>query len=366
MHVLRCNLETGRPRPVVRHISWRRYGSSLWTAAVPCRFLADRAIPARAAEDCRTPCHRSSQSSNGWKRVLGLFPIIGTFLAASAAPLNVCCTTPDLGDLVRQVGGDEVAVTVFAKGGEDPHFVEAKPGFVKALSRADLYVETGMELEIGWAPVLLQNASNRRVLAGQPGHLDASRAIAPLEVPAGTIDRSMGDVHPAGNPHYLLDPENGLKVADAIRARLSELRPEARDGFQQRYDAFAKKVREGLERWAVELKPFAGTPVIADHNMWPYFAARFGVKVSGFLEPKPGLAPTTKHLGEIVAKMKADRVRVILASPYFDKRHARFVQEQTGCAIAELAHQVGGRKGTDDYLALCEFNVHALVEALKK
>lgn len=295
-----------------------------------------------------------------------LFVMLGALVAGGvrAEPLRVCATVPDLGDLVRRVGGDEVSVTVFAKGTDDPHFLDAKPGFIRDLSRADLYVEVGLELEVGWAPVLLQNARNARVLTGQPGHLDASRAITPLEVPSGEVDRSMGDVHAAGNPHYLLDPENGLAVARLIRDRLIELRPAAADGFRERYAAFEQELREAEVRWTEALQKARGVKVVVDHNLWPYFAQRYGLIVAGHLEPKPGLPPTTKHLATAVEEMKSDEIRVVLSSPYFDPRHADFVARATGARIVPLAHQVGARPGVDTYLALINYNVEQLGAAL--
>jgi len=283
---------------------------------------------------------------------------------AQAEPLRVCATVPDLGDLVRRVGGDEVSVTVFAKGTDDPHFLDAKPGFIRDLSRADLYVSVGLELEVGWAPVLLQNARNARVLPGQPGHLDASTAIAPLEVPTGEIDRSMGDVHAAGNPHYLVDPECGRAVAGLIRDRLIELRPEAADGFRQRYAAFDQELRKAEETWRVALQKAQGARVVVDHNMWPYFARRYGLEVVAYLEPKPGLPPTTRHLANVVQIMKERQVGLVLASPYFDARHADFVARATGARIVPLAHQVGARPGVDTYLDLINYNVEQLRAAL--
>ncbi len=294
--------------------------------------------------------------------LMGLF--LGVVSAAQAEPLRVCATTPDLGDLVRQVGGDEVAVTVFAKSSEDPHFIDAKPGFITQLSRADLFVETGLELEVGWVPVLLQNARNARVLPGAAGHLDASAAITPMEIPAGPVDRSMGDIHAAGNPHYLLDPHNGLAVAQWLAARLSTLRPEKADYFQQRLAALSATLEKAMQTWQDELAPYRGTKVVADHNMWPYFAAHFGLTVAAYLEPKPGLAPTTRHLGDVVEKMKAEDIRVILTSPYFDQRHAAFVQSRTKARIARLAHQVGSQPGTDTYLNMIDYNVKETAAAL--
>lgn len=291
--------------------------------------------------------------------------LLGVLSAAQAEPLRVCATTPDLGDLVRQVGGDQVSVTVFAKSAEDPHFIEAKPGFIAQLSRADLYVENGLELEVGWAPVLLQNARNARVLPGARGHLDASTVITPKEVPTGPVDRSMGDVHPGGNPHYLLDPTAGRAVARAIAERLEELRPEQAETFRQNLARFEQALAAGMKEWETMLAAFAGAKVVADHNLWPYFAERYQLEVVAFLEPKPGMSPTTRHLGDVVVRMQGENLKTILTSPYFDARHAEFVQRQTGARIARLAHQVGSRPGTETYLAMIAHNVKETAAALR-
>jgi ABC-type Zn uptake system ZnuABC Zn-binding protein ZnuA len=317
----------------------------------------------------------------------------------TSKPIKVCATVPDLGNLAQEIGGDQVNVTVFAKGKEDPHFIEAKPSFIKALSLADLYIQIGMELEAGWAPVLLQNARNGRVLPGAPGYLDASAGIAALEVPSGPVDRSMGDVHPMGNPHYLLDPLNGLRVAGLIRDRLVSLRPDKKQFFDGRFRHFYDRTAQALtgERlahkyeiekiallfeqgglgsflkeqkeesllggWLGMMLPYYGSKVISDHNIWSYFAKRFGISVVGFLEPKPGLSPTTKHLQGLIEKMQSERIKVILAVPYFDIRHAQFVSKKTGAKIVPLAHQVGALPGTDDYLRMVDYNIRHLSKA---
>jgi ABC-type Zn uptake system ZnuABC Zn-binding protein ZnuA len=318
-----------------------------------------------------------------------------------ARPLQVAVTVPDLGSLVREIGGDQVAVTVFAKGTEDFHSVEAKPSFIKTLSEADLFIQMGMEMEAGWAPVLHQNARNAKVLPGARGFLDASTVIAPLEVPSGPVDRSMGDVHPAGNPHYLVDPINGLQVARLIRDKLIELRPERQRHFQERYASFRQRLgtalvgevlakkydveklavlfeagklsdflkSQGEESllggWFALMLPYRGAKVVADHNTWPYFARRFGLSVIGFLEPKPGLPPTTRHLNELIETMRAQGVRVILANPYFDPRFARFVAERTGAQVVSMAHMVGARPSTNDYLSMVDYDVRQLAGALR-
>lgn len=322
-------------------------------------------------------------------------------VAGAATPLRICATIPDLGSLAAAVGGDRVTVTVFAKGPEDPHFVEAKPGFVKELSRTDLFVQVGMELEIGWAPVLLQNARNARILSGARGFLDASQAVAAMEVPSGPLDRSMGDVHPRGNPHYLLDPLNGLRVAALIRDRLAELQPDRAAEFSERYGQLRSKIavalvgeklaakydaeklallhehgklgeflaKQGdaalLGGWLGAMLPHFGAKAVADHNLWAYFSRRFGLVMTGFLEPKPGVPPTTRHLGEIIEEMKKAGVRLILASAYYDPRHADFVAANTGATVARMANQVGARPGADDYVAMIDYDVRQIVTALE-
>jgi ABC-type Zn uptake system ZnuABC Zn-binding protein ZnuA len=321
--------------------------------------------------------------------------------AAHAEPLRVCATTPDLANLTATVGGDDVAVVAFARGTEDPHFVEAKPSFVRDLSRCRLLVLNGLEVEVGWLPALLDQARNAAVLPGGDGHLDASTAITPAEVPAGTVDRSMGDVHPSGNPHYLTDPINGLRVAGAIRDRLARLSPEKAADFATRYDAFraavgthlvgdtlARKYAEweklvqlaelgkldaflegqgdagALGGWLGAMRPHRGTKVVDDHPLWPYFARRFGLVVVGHMEPKPGIPPTTRHLAELIQLMQAQDVRLILTAPYYDARHARFLAEHTTARLVPLANQVGSRPGVDDYLGMIGWNVSHVVDAL--
>lgn len=316
---------------------------------------------------------------------------------ASGEPLRVVATTPDLADLARQVGGDAVAVTALARGPQDPHFVEPRPSFVKDLHRAELLIQIGMELESGWLPTLLQAARNPAIQPGAPGSLDASTAIVPRDVPRTRVDRAMGDVHPFGNPHYLPDPLNGLRVAGAIRDRLAALRPEERAGFAARHDAFAAALVERLvgpelasrrtpaeiaaaveggtlpallaasgarlDGWLAAVGDGPRRTAVEDHRAWGYLADRFGLELVDALEPLPGIAPTTRHLQQVVERMRAEGVSRILATPYFSRRHAEFVAAQTGARIVDLAHQVGALPGTDDYLTMVDHNVRALVAA---
>ncbi len=319
---------------------------------------------------------------------------------SSNARLNVAATVPELGSLVRDIGGDHVAVTVFAKGTEDPHFVEAKPSFVKILSRADLFVQIGMGMEIGWAPTLLQQARNRRIVPGAPGYINASTVIAPLQVASGTVDRSMGDVHPEGNPHYLLDPIQSLAVAQLIRDRLNGLTPSIKEDVETRYTTFHQRIGTGLvgaplatkydvEKlallanhgklaeflesqgeldllggWLGRMRAYRGTRVVVDHNQWVYFARRFGLDIVGLMEPKPGLPPTTRHLRTLIKTMRSQDVKLILLGTYFDPRHARFLAKHTKAKVVNMAHQVSARPEADTYFRMMDYNIQQIQTAL--
>lgn len=318
---------------------------------------------------------------------------------AQPAPVIVAASTPDLASIVREIGGELVKVTTFVKGSEDPHFVEPRPSFVRTFADAELWVHVGLELEIGWAPVLLAQSHNARVQPGTPGFLDASTAITPLGVATGKVDRSMGDVHAGGNPHYLLAPRNGWLVACKVRDALVALRPAEAKALQARCDAFSERLGSALlgkrlatkyeweklaalqehgkldaflkaqgdapaEGWVGLLAPFRGAPIVVDHDLWPYFARTFGLETVATLEPLPGVPPTTKHLANVIATAKQRGVRAVLASPYFDVRHAQMVARECGAKVLAMAHQTGARPGTDEYVAMLDANVRRLAEAL--
>jgi ABC-type Zn uptake system ZnuABC Zn-binding protein ZnuA len=320
---------------------------------------------------------------------------------AADAPLKVVTTIPDLGDLARQVGGDAVSVFSMVPGPQDPHFIDARPSFIKQLSEADVFLIVGMEMEVGYLPAIVQNARNARVIPGGLGYVDASAVITPLQIPTVSVDRSLGDVHPLGNPHYLLDPVNGVKVAELIRNTFQHLRPAQREYFAARFQTFRDKVAKALvgeelaakydalklarldehgklggflksqgdgdklRGWLGAVRPYRGTKVVDDHNMWPYFAQRFGIHVIGDLEPRPGLPPTTRHLRKLIDAMRAEGVQLIMAAPYYDARHARFIAEATGARVVEMAHQVNGRPEADDYYNMIDLNVRGIVRALE-
>lgn len=289
-------------------------------------------------------------------------------LAATALPavakLNVVATTPDFGSIAAAIGGDKVAVTTLAKPTEDPHFVDAKPSFIVKLNRADALVEGGAELEVGWLPALLDQARNSRLAAGAPGRIACSQNVQLLEVPA-TLDRSKGDIHAAGNPHYLTDPGNARLVAQRIAEAFSQLDPKSAEVYRGNLNKFLQQLDAKIAEWEKALAPFKGQRVVAYHDSWPYFAHRFNLRLDLFLEPKPGIPPTPVHLAEVIMQMRADHIRAVLVEPYQNRKTAQTVAAQTGAAVVDVSQFPGGVKGTDDsYIELMDHDVLAVAKAL--
>jgi ABC-type Zn uptake system ZnuABC Zn-binding protein ZnuA len=297
-----------------------------------------------------------------------LFPaaVLSVVLASPAlAAVKVVTTTEDLAAIAREVGGDRVEVTALAKGYQDPHYVEPKPSFILAVSRADLLITVGRELEIGWLPTLITSSRNAKVQPGSAGYLDASLNVKILEIPTGQITRAMGDVHPQGNPHYWLDPGNGRLMAQAIRDRLTQLDAAGKGVYQQRYDDFDRRLAAAEKRWDAAMAPYKGTKLVTYHRSWPNFMDRFGLEVMGYVEPKPGIPPSPSHTLELITAMKAQGVKLIVVEPYFDKKTPLAIAAQTGGTVLELAPSVGGEKSVTDYIALFDYDVALLQKALK-
>jgi len=271
-------------------------------------------------------------------------------------------TTEDLAALAREVGGDRVEVSSIAKGYQDPHFVEAKPSYLLRLRGADLLIAVGLELEVGWLPALLQQSRNPRLLGRGSGYLDASTRCDILERRAGPVSRAEGDVHPFGNPHYWLDPDNGGVIAASIAGRLSELSPADAPYFRSRLGAFQERLSEAARSWEERMRPYRGVKVVTYHNSWPNFARRFGLEVVGFVEPRPGVPPSPSHTLELIQAMKAQGARVILVEPYFDLQTPNAVGREAGAKVVVLCPSVGGVEGVKDYFQLFEHNI-ALLEA---
>jgi zinc/manganese transport system substrate-binding protein len=259
-----------------------------------------------------------------------------------------------------------VQVDALAKGYQDPHYVDPKPSFILQVSRADLLIAVGRELEIGWLPPLVNSARNAKIQPGAPGYLDASQTVKILEIPTGQITRAMGDVHPSGNPHYWLDPDNGRKMAAAIRDKLSELSPADKAYFAQRYGDFDKRLAEAQKRWDATMAPYKGTKIVTYHRSWPNFMERFGLDVIGYVEPKPGIPPSPSHTLDLIAEMKAQGVKLIVVEPYFDLKTPQAITSQIGGKVLILAPSVGGTKEATDYIQLFDYDVNLLAATLKQ
>ncbi|MGB3942102.1 MAG: metal ABC transporter substrate-binding protein [Candidatus Manganitrophaceae bacterium] len=274
-------------------------------------------------------------------------------------------TTEDLAAIAKEVGGDRVQVESLAKGTQDPHFLEAKPSLILKLSRADLFVQVGLDLEAGWVPALLVGARNGKIQRGEPGFVDASIGITLLEVPTGRIDRSAGDIHLQGNPHFWLDPMNGKQIARNIGEGLKRVDPERAPFYDRNIADFSRRLDEAAARWEEKMKPFAGTKVITYHKSWPYFLKRFGLTATGYIEPKPGIPPSASHLNDLIALIKQEQVKVILMEPYFSDQAPKFVAEKSGAKVIVLPPSVSIATGMKDYFQLFDSLVDTLAEALR-
>ena len=297
---------------------------------------------------------------------LVLMLALTSLVSTAQAKLNVVATTSDLASIAREIGGDKIEVTTLAKPTEDPHFVDAKPSFIVKLNHADVVIEGGAELEIGWLPALLDQSRNEKIVAGAPGHVNCSKGLSLLDVPA-TLDRSRGDIHAAGNPHFAISPSNAKIIAQNIAAALAENDAANAETYHDNLKTFTAALDAKLVEWQKTLAPFKGRGVVAYHDSWPYFARDFGLKIDLFLEPKPGIPPTPSHLAEVITKMKAEQVNEIIVDAYLNHRTAETVARETGATVVPVTQFPGGLKGTDGgYIALLDQLVNSLAAALGK
>jgi zinc/manganese transport system substrate-binding protein len=304
-----------------------------------------------------------------------LSPII-TLLAAAAlavphaaperaAKLSVVATTPDLGAIAREIGGDAVDIKVLAKPTEDPHFVDAKPSHVVTLNRADVLIEGGAELEMGWLPPLLESARNPKIAAGAPGRINASVGIHMLEIPT-SFDRAKGDVHSLGNPHFLVDPLNAKIVAAQVAERLAQVDPKNAALYAANLKGFTAKVDAKLAEWQKLMAPFKGAKIVTYHKDFVYFGERFALNIVENLEPKPGIAPSPAHLAGVISLMRAQKVRVILVQPFQNRKTAETVARQTDAVVLDVGQQPGATKGTDGYVDLLDSIIRTVANALRE
>jgi len=294
--------------------------------------------------------------------------VVATALAASSeksGKVRVVATLTDLADFTREIGGDHVEVFSLATGVEDTHGVPMKPSFVPIMNRADLLVQVGFGCEHAFLPALLEASKNPRIQYGRPGYVDCSIGIAPLGVPKST-DHSEGDVHPYGNPHYMLDPVLAKTAIGHIYDALVATAPQYESDFKNNRDAYLGKLVAKIAEWKAKAAPLKGVKFVSYHEEWEYFAERFGMKVFGMVELKPGVDPTPRHIENLIAGMKAEHVPIVVREPQFPEKVPKLIAEQTGATLVKLPIMPGGVPHTETYIKMIDYNIDTLLAATAK
>lgn len=275
--------------------------------------------------------------------------------------VQVVTTLPVFAELVREIGGDRVDVTAIASPVQDPHFVDAKPSFILEAAEADLWIEAGMDLEVGWSPLVREGSRNSDIQRGSEGYVDASAHVRRLGVPAGRIDRARGDVHPYGNPHYWLDPLNAVPLTADITLALQRLDPANAAEYADRRRAFLLELERRMGEWRAQMAPLEDLPIVSYHESWEYLADRFGLNIVGHLEPKPGIPPSPSHLAKLMERMAASGAQMILVEPYYENDNPEMVSRETGATVVELPNQPGS--GSDSYFEFIDLIVDRVTAA---
>ena len=287
--------------------------------------------------------------------------LAGVLLATPALALEVFATVPEWGALARELGGDHVTVYTATSALQNVHHIQARPSLIARYRQADLVIATGADLESGWLPALAEKGNNPRARPGAAGFFEAFRHVQMLEVPA-VLDRSMGDVHPYGNPHIQTGAPNILAVAGPLAERMAQLDPEHAAAYRERLAQFDRKWRAALARWEARARPLAGVPVVSTHRDSSYLYAWLGLKEVATLEPKPGLPPSVGHLEKVLAGLKAQPARMVLRAAYQDPKPAEWLNARTGIPVVELPFTVGGAEGADDLFGYFDVTLSRLLQ----
>jgi zinc/manganese transport system substrate-binding protein len=277
----------------------------------------------------------------------------------------VVTTTEGLASLAREVGGERVSVESLSRGIQDPHFVDPNPTLAVKLRRADLLVDVGLDLEIGWLPPLVNQSRNAEIQPNGRRRLTAASAVAVLETPSGPVDRTQGDLHPAGNPHFLSDPRRALELAKAIAARLAQLDPPGATAYQAGLAAFSKRLAEAEARWAAEIAPVKGRKLMTHHRTMTYFLDWSGLVLAGVLEPKPGVPPPPSHLADLVGVVKREGVKAVVVENYYDPKSGELVARLGGARLVVVPGDVGGVPGAKGYLEYVDTLVRLVSQAAR-
>jgi zinc/manganese transport system substrate-binding protein len=298
------------------------------------------------------------------KRIISVFSLLLIILSTSAGTIKVVTTTMDMKGIAEMIGGNKVSVQSIATGYQNPHFVDPKPSYIISLSNADLFVTVGLDLETGWSPQLLSSSRNSKIQKGSPGYVDASNGVGLLQVPS-SVNRGEGDIHIYGNPHYWLDPLNGKVIARNIADGLERVDPSGKSFYESNLNAFFTKIDLKLKDWGAKIAPFKGSKIIAYHNEWVYFERRFGLQIVDFMEPKPGIPPSPSQLVKVIKEVTANKIKVIISSPYFTTSSSDVVAKQTGVKELTLATSIGAFNNIKNYFDLFDYDIDQLVAVLK-
>ncbi|MBI5633708.1 MAG: zinc ABC transporter substrate-binding protein [Nitrospirae bacterium] len=299
------------------------------------------------------------------RRFIYALLMLTIFSIPSFAEVNVVATLPWIGGVAKEIGKDKINVAVLVKSGQDPHFVEAKPSMIVAARNADIIMYNGLELEVGYLPLIITSSRNSKIQPGQNGNLDCSGSVNVIERAKTDLDRSMGDVHSYGNPHYHLSPDNVFKAARAIAERLSSIDGGNSDFYKSRLDIFEKGLREKMKEWDERMAPLKGKKVILYHRDMNYLMERYGIGVVGYIEPKPGIPPTPKHLQSLIETGKREGISAVLVNTYFERRSPSFVAEKNGVKMLMLPIDVLGVPEVRDYISLMDYITNTLKEGLR-
>lgn len=296
----------------------------------------------------------------------GLFIVILLcfFSVTMAGTIKVVTTTTDMKSITELIGGNKVSVTSIATGYQNPHFVDPKPSYIISLTKADMFVTVGLDLETGWSPQLLSSSRNNKIQKGSQGYVDASAGVNLFQVPS-SANRAEGDIHIYGNPHYWLDPLNGKVIARNIANGLERIDPSNKTFYEANLQAFFTRIDSKIKEWQMKMVSFKGAKIIAYHNEWVYFETRFGLQIVDFMEPKPGIPPSPSQLVKVIKEVKANSIKVIISSPYFSTSSSDVVAKQTGVKVLTLATSVGGFDSIKNYFDLFDYNINQLTTALK-
>jgi len=287
------------------------------------------------------------------------------FAEDALAKPKVVGSLPDFASIAEEIGGDKVEVISLAKGYQAPHFVDGKPSFIVTLNRADLLIHNGLELEIGWLPPLITGARNPKILPNNIGNLDCSTLISNiLEVPTTKIDRGMGDIHPGGNPHYMLDPRNGIAVARGVADRLKQIDPKNASYYDERLEGFARRLSAKIREWDEKLAPYRGTQIVTYHKSWVYFSNWAGFEEVGYIEPKPGIPPSPSYVADLIGRIQKMNVRLVIAESFYPQKVPTLIAQKAGASFLTLPSEVGARDGINTYFDLFDVIVGEITSKL--